>query len=89
MADALDPDFLRILACPESRAPLIQVGEWLYSTDPETRRRYAIRDGIPNLLIEESEVITPEEFERVVRPRLRDIRHGQEEETGGKQAPLS
>jgi uncharacterized protein YbaR (Trm112 family) len=62
----LDPDLLSILACPESKAPLIQVGEWLYSTDAKTRRRYRIRDGIPIMLIDESEVVEPEEFARIM-----------------------
>jgi uncharacterized protein YbaR (Trm112 family) len=66
MSERLDPDLLSILACPESKAPLIQVGEWLYSTDAKTRRRYRIRDGIPIMLIDESEVVEPEEFARIM-----------------------
>ena len=66
MSERLDPDLLAILACPESKAPLIQVGDWLYSTDAKTRRRYRIRDGIPIMLIDESEVVEPEEFARVM-----------------------
>lgn len=60
------PEFLQILACPVARVPLVQVGDWLYATDPATRRRYPIRDGLPILLVDESEVIAPEEYERVV-----------------------
>ncbi|MCG3136892.1 MAG: hypothetical protein HJJLKODD_00730 [Phycisphaerae bacterium] len=69
MAVQLDEWLLKILACPESKAPLIQEGDYLYSTDPATRRRYRIIDGIPNLLIDESEVIDAEEFKRVVQGR--------------------
>ncbi len=57
---------LEKLACPLSKAPVVRQGEWLYSTDPETRRRYPIRDGIPTMLIEESETVDPTEFERVM-----------------------
>ncbi len=60
---------LEMLVCPESKAPLVREGDWLYSTDARTRRRYAIRQGIPNLLIEESEVASPEAFERVMSHR--------------------
>lgn len=69
----MEPWILEILVCPESRAPLVQDGDWLYSTDRETRRRYAIRDGIPNMLIEESEQISEEEFDRLMRKHDRKV----------------
>ena len=59
-------DLLKIMECPVAHAPLVQVGEWLYSTDAETRRRYPIRDGIPIMLVEESEEVEPEAFERAM-----------------------
>jgi len=62
----IDEELLRILACPDTHTPLVQVGDWLYSTDPKTRRKYPIRDGIPVLLIDESQVANQEEFERVM-----------------------
>ncbi|HOB75779.1 MAG TPA: hypothetical protein PKG54_14780 [Phycisphaerae bacterium] len=67
MSQSIDPDLMEILVCPESHARLIQVGDWLYSTDPATRRRYPIRDGIPIMLIDESEVVDEAEFQRVVQ----------------------
>ena len=66
MACELDPELLSILACPESKAPLTPLGDWLYSTDPATRRRYPVRDGIPIMLIEESEVVAEDEFQRIM-----------------------
>ena len=39
MTETLDPELLTLLVCPESHARLVQVGDWLYSTDPATRRR--------------------------------------------------
>lgn len=62
----MDEELLRIMECPVAHVPLVHVGDWLYSTDPDTRRKYPIRDGIPNMLIEESEVADPDEFERVM-----------------------
>ena len=62
----IDAELLRIMVCPVAHAPLVQVGDWLYSTDPATRRKYPIRDGIPIMLIDESEVADQAEFERVM-----------------------
>jgi len=62
----LDDEFLSILCCPETHAPVVQRGPWLYSTDPNSRRRYPIRDGIPVMLIEESEIVSEEEFRRAM-----------------------
>ena len=61
MAD-LDPELLAIMVCPVSHAPLRQVGDFLVSTDSETRLRYAIRDGIPVMLVEEAEEMAPDEW---------------------------
>ena len=55
---SLDPEFLAILRCPLSRQPLVQDGDWLVSTDPETRRRYPIVDDFPVLLVEEAEELS-------------------------------
>lgn len=67
MADIVSRDLLDILVCPQSHAKLIQSGEWLYSTDPATRRRYPVRNGIPVMLIDESEVVGDEEFRKVMQ----------------------
>jgi uncharacterized protein YbaR (Trm112 family) len=67
MAQMIDPELLSIMVCPESHARLVQVGDWLYSTDPQTRRRYPVREGLPIMLIDESEVIEPDEFNRVMK----------------------
>ena len=66
MMTKIDAELLRIMVCPVTHAPLVQLGDWLYSTDPATRRKYPIRDGIPIMLIDESEVTDPAEFDRVM-----------------------
>ncbi len=58
----IDPKLMEILVCPLSHAPLEEVDGWLVSTDPETRRRYPIRDGIPVMLIDESEEMSETEW---------------------------
>lgn len=54
----IDPKLMEILVCPLSHAPLEEVDGWLVSTDAGTRRRYPIRDGIPVMLIDESEELS-------------------------------
>jgi uncharacterized protein len=66
----IDTDLLSILVCPLSRKPLVLDGEFLVSTDAESRRRYRIDDGIPIMLIEESEELSQEEWQQIV------VRHG-------------
>jgi uncharacterized protein YbaR (Trm112 family) len=64
-SNKLDAGLLKILVCPVSHAKLIQVEEFLISTDSETRRRYAIVEGIPNMMVENSEVLSVEEWKRL------------------------
>jgi uncharacterized protein YbaR (Trm112 family) len=51
----IDKELLDLLVCPLTKAPLVLDGETLVSTDRATRRRYRIDDGIPIMLIDESE----------------------------------
>ena len=67
MSEMLDRQLLEILVCPKTHAPLVQVGEWLYSTDPADRRKYPVRDGIPIMLIEESVQVSEEEYQRATQ----------------------
>lgn len=53
----IDQQLMDILRCPLSKAPLREVDGWLVSTDPETRRRYPVRDGIPVMLESEAETM--------------------------------
>ena len=62
----MDERLLEIMECPVGHAPLVLVGDWLYSTDPETRRKYPIRDGIPVMLVEESQEVATEEFQQAM-----------------------
>ncbi len=66
----LDPELLEILVCPLSRAPLVEDGETLVSTDEATRRRYRVEDGIPVMLVDESEELDPATWRAIM------ARHG-------------
>jgi len=62
----IDEKLLEILACPLTKAPLLLDGERLVSTCAETRRAYRIEDGIPVLLIEEGEELSPDEHSGIL-----------------------
>ena len=63
---ALDPKLLEILACPEDKGPLLyfEAEDSLYN--PRLKRRYAIRDGIPIMLIDEAETVDDAEHDRLM-----------------------
>ena len=62
---ALDPMLLEILACPEDKGPLLYFADEDSLYNPRLRRSYAIRDGIPVMLIDEAETVSDAEHERL------------------------
>ena len=63
---ALDPQLLEILACPEDKGPLLYFQDEDSLYNPRLKRRYAIRDGIPVMLIDEAETVSDEEHRRLL-----------------------
>ena len=63
---ALDPQLLDILACPEDKGPLLYFESEDSLYNPRLKRRYAIRDDIPIMLIDEATVLSPEEAEALL-----------------------
>jgi uncharacterized protein YbaR (Trm112 family) len=57
-----DPKLLQILRCPISKATLVQDGDYLISTDVDTRYRYTIQEGVPVFLKEDVEQLSKEEW---------------------------
>ncbi|MCW8805115.1 MAG: hypothetical protein OQK56_01540 [Ignavibacteriaceae bacterium] len=66
----ISKELLDILCCPETKADLVLDGNTLVSTDKNTRRRYRIEDDIPVMLIDESEQLSVEEWQAIMK------RHG-------------
>ena len=62
---ALDPKLLEILACPEDKGPLLYFEDEDSLYNPRLKRRYAIRDGIPIMLIDEAETVSDDEHHRL------------------------
>ncbi|MCX7797764.1 MAG: hypothetical protein N2249_03975 [Melioribacter sp.] len=69
----ISKELLEILCCPLSKADLILDGNYLVSTDKNTRRRYRIEDDIPILLIDESEELDFETWEEIMKKHGRII----------------
>jgi uncharacterized protein YbaR (Trm112 family) len=63
---ALDPQLLEILACPDDKGPLLYFQDEDSLYNPRLKRRYAIRDDIPIMLIDEAETVSDEEHDRLV-----------------------
>jgi uncharacterized protein YbaR (Trm112 family) len=63
---ALDKLLLEILACPEDRGPLFYFEDEDSLYNPRLHRRYAIRDGIPIMLIDEAETVSDTEHDRLM-----------------------
>jgi uncharacterized protein len=63
---ALDPQLLEILACPEDKGPLLYFADEDTLYNPRLKRRYAIREDIPIMLIDEAETVDHAEHERLL-----------------------
>lgn len=75
----IDKELLNIMVCPITHAPVVQSGDWIYSTDAKTRYKYPIRDGIPIMLVDEKQVADPEEFHRVMAEAAKKAKQQQED----------
>jgi uncharacterized protein len=63
---ALNPLLLEILACPEDKGPLLYFADEESLYNPRLRRRYAVNDDIPIMLIDEAETVDDAEHQRLV-----------------------
>ena len=63
---ALDPLLLEILACPQDHGPLYYFEDEDTLYNPRLKRRYAIREGIPIMLIDEAETLEESEHDRLM-----------------------
>jgi len=62
---ALDPNLLEILACPEDKGPLLYFADEDALYNPRLHRRYAVRDDIPIMLVDEAETVSDDEHARL------------------------
>jgi uncharacterized protein len=72
---ALDPQLLEILACPEDKGPLLYFADEDSLYNPRLKRRYAIKDDIPIMLIDEAETVADAEHDRLLaKAEAQDIK---------------
>ena len=69
---ALDQRLLDILACPEDKGPLLYFADEQSLYNPRLQRRYAVRDDIPVMLIDEAEAVDAGEHDRLLAKAAAD-----------------
>ncbi len=62
---SLDAALLSILACPEDKGPLYFLESEQVLFNPRLARTYAVRDGIPVMLVEEATTLDEAEVARL------------------------
>ena len=63
----VSPQLLEILACPEDKGPLLYFEDEDALYNPRLKRRYAVKDDIPVMLIDEAETVGDDEHDRLLR----------------------
>jgi uncharacterized protein len=62
---ALDPLLLDVLACPVDKEPLLWFADEEILYNPRLRKSYAVTDGVPVLLVDESTDVSEADHERL------------------------
>ena len=62
----IDHALLEILACPEDKGPLYYIESESFLYNPRLHRKYAVRENIPVMLINEAEAASDAEHERIM-----------------------
>ena len=69
---SLDPLLLDILACPIDKGPLLWFEDEDVLYNPRLRKSYAVKDGVPVLLVDEAADVGDAEHERLSAKAERD-----------------
>ena len=64
-AEQLDPRLLEILACPQDKGPLLYFADEQLLFNPRPNQSYAVRDGIPVMLIDQASTVDQAEADRL------------------------
>ncbi len=63
---SLDPLLLEVLACPVDKGPLLWFEDESRLYNPRLHKSYAVRDGIPVMLVDEATDVDAAEDERLM-----------------------
>jgi uncharacterized protein YbaR (Trm112 family) len=63
----LDPLLIEVLACPIDKEPLLWFDDEDVLYNPRLHRSYAVRDGVPVLLVDESTEVGEAEHARLMK----------------------
>ena len=64
-AEQLDPRLLEILACPQDKGPLLYFADEQLLFNPRLNQSYAVRYGIPVMLIDQASSVDQAEADRL------------------------
>jgi uncharacterized protein len=64
---ALEPELLKIIACPVDKGPLLYFEDEMILYNPRLRRGYPIRDGVPVMLADRAVTADDAEHARLIR----------------------
>jgi uncharacterized protein YbaR (Trm112 family) len=62
----LDPLLIEVLACPIDKQPLLWFEDENVLYNPRLKKAYAVRDGIPVMLVDEATDVTATEHDRLM-----------------------
>lgn len=60
-------DLLKILVCPACKSPVKEADLFLICTNVQCRRQYAVKDNIPVMLVEGSEILSETAHQKAVQ----------------------
>lgn len=66
MTSVLDPRLLEILVCPIDKGGLLFLADEDALYNARLHRRYVVRDNIPVMLVDDSELVDDAEHERIM-----------------------
>lgn len=68
----LDSQLLQALACPTDHGPLLYFAKEGFLYNPRLKRRYAIEDGVPQMMADEAASLNDDEHQHLLAQAQRE-----------------